>query len=147
MLTVNKAVCCVIQDHALLCFQHPTAGKQIPKGTVEPGENAEQACLRELTEETGLIFKKQPSLLGTLERIVGAGYAEDGPLERHIWHVFDMPFTDLPNTWVHVAEGGSQEQGLSFQFFWQPLASKPSGFDEIYARVIDLVQRNTAQHQ
>jgi ADP-ribose pyrophosphatase YjhB (NUDIX family) len=147
MLIVHKAVCCVTQDNALLCFQHPTAGKQIPKGTVEHCETAGQACLRELTEETGLIFKGQPTLLGTLERIVGGGPAEDGSLERHIWHVFEMPFTNLPSHWDHVAEGGSEEQGLLFQFFWQPLSSKPVGFDDIYARVIDLVQRSAAEQQ
>jgi putative (di)nucleoside polyphosphate hydrolase len=147
MLIVHKAVCCVTQDGALLCFQHPKAGKQIPKGTVEPDETIEQACLRELTEETGLIFKGQPMLLGTIERYVGGGYAEDGPLELHIWHVFELPFTDLPTTWVHVAEGGSEEQGLLFQFFWQPLSSTTIGFDEIYARVINLVYSNTTKPQ
>jgi ADP-ribose pyrophosphatase YjhB (NUDIX family) len=141
MLIVHKAVCCVTQNNALLCFQHPIAGKQIPKGTVEHAETVEQACLRELTEETGLIFAKQPNPLGTLERIVGGGYAEDGPLERHIWHVFEMPFIDLPSTWVHVAQGSSEEQGLLFDFFWQPLASKPVGFDEMYVKVIELVQK------
>jgi ADP-ribose pyrophosphatase YjhB (NUDIX family) len=147
MLIVQKAVCCVTQGNALLCFQHPTAGKQIPKGTVEQAETAEQACLRELAEGTGLIFTRQPIALGMLERIVGGGYAEDGRLERHIWHVFEMQFFDLPSTWIHVAEGSSEEQGLLFSFFWQPLASKPVGFDEIYVKVIELVQRNTAQRQ
>jgi ADP-ribose pyrophosphatase YjhB (NUDIX family) len=147
MLIVHKVVCCVTQSNAVLCFQHPTAGKQIPKGTVEHAEAPEQACQRELTEETGLTFAGQLSLLGTLERIVGGGYAEDGQLERHIWHVFEMPFVDLPSAWIHVAEGSSEEQGLLFDFFWQPLASEPIGFDEMYVKVIELVQRKTTQRQ
>jgi 8-oxo-dGTP pyrophosphatase MutT (NUDIX family) len=40
-------------DHLLL-FRHPTAGIQIPAGTVEDGESPEAAALREAREETGL---------------------------------------------------------------------------------------------
>lgn len=38
----------------LLVFQHPTAGVQLPAGTVEMGESVEAAVLREVAEETGL---------------------------------------------------------------------------------------------
>jgi 8-oxo-dGTP pyrophosphatase MutT (NUDIX family) len=38
----------------LLVFRHPSAGVQLPAGTVEPGETPEEAVLRELSEETGL---------------------------------------------------------------------------------------------
>jgi ADP-ribose pyrophosphatase YjhB (NUDIX family) len=38
----------------LLLFEHPSAGNQIPSGTVETGEAAEVAALREGYEETGL---------------------------------------------------------------------------------------------
>jgi 8-oxo-dGTP pyrophosphatase MutT (NUDIX family) len=38
----------------LLLFQHPTAGIQLPAGTVEAGESLEQAALRETAEEIGL---------------------------------------------------------------------------------------------
>jgi 8-oxo-dGTP pyrophosphatase MutT (NUDIX family) len=38
----------------LLVFAHPTAGIQIPAGTVEEGETFEHAVLREVHEETGL---------------------------------------------------------------------------------------------
>lgn len=142
MLTVHKAACCVIQNQSLLCFEHPLAGKQIPKGTVDCGESAEQACLRELTEETGLVFEGTPTPLGVLERKVGAGPNEDGALELHVWHIFKMPFFDLPDTWIHVAVGSPAEQGLAFRFFWQPLNAAPLGFDEIYVRTIELVRRN-----
>ena len=40
--------------HDLLLFQHPSAGIQIPAGTVEAGEEPEAAAMRETTEETGL---------------------------------------------------------------------------------------------
>ncbi|MBX2803376.1 MAG: NUDIX domain-containing protein [Myxococcales bacterium] len=32
----------------LLCFEHPTAGRQLPAGGVEPGETNEAAVYREL---------------------------------------------------------------------------------------------------
>src|SRR5581483_243557 len=38
----------------LLVFAHPTAGVQVPSGTVEEGETFEDAALREVYEETGL---------------------------------------------------------------------------------------------
>jgi 8-oxo-dGTP pyrophosphatase MutT (NUDIX family) len=40
--------------HDLLLFEHPSAGIQIPAGSVEPGEAARDAALREAREETGL---------------------------------------------------------------------------------------------
>jgi 8-oxo-dGTP pyrophosphatase MutT (NUDIX family) len=140
MRLIHKAVCCVTQNDAILCFEHPTAGFQIPKGTVEEGETPVQACLRELNEETGLLFDAEPISLGTLERIVGAGAREDGPLERHLWHLFELPFTGLPQSWMHIARGSVEEKGLAFRFFWHALSVEPIGFHEIFARTIEMVR-------
>jgi ADP-ribose pyrophosphatase YjhB (NUDIX family) len=38
----------------LLVFEHPTAGLQLPAGTVEAGETPRDAVLREVKEKTGL---------------------------------------------------------------------------------------------
>ncbi|NDJ62254.1 MAG: NUDIX domain-containing protein [Chloroflexi bacterium] len=38
----------------LLVFKHPSAGIQLPAGTIEPGEHPEDAVMREVREETGL---------------------------------------------------------------------------------------------
>lgn len=48
-------------------FKHPTAGVQIPAGTVEKGEDIETAVKREAYEETGLQFVEIESYLGCFE--------------------------------------------------------------------------------
>ena len=51
----------------LLVFKHPTAGIQIPAGTVEAGEDIETAVKREAYEETGLQFVEIENYLGYIE--------------------------------------------------------------------------------
>ncbi len=51
----------------LLVFKHPTAGIQIPAGTVEANEDIETAVKREAYEETGLRFVAIESYLGCFE--------------------------------------------------------------------------------
>ena len=51
----------------LLVFKHPTAGIQIPAGTVEAGEAIEKAVKREVYEETGLQFVEIEEYLGCFE--------------------------------------------------------------------------------
>src|SRR3989442_10215656 len=53
---IGKVVCYVTRGDDLLVFLHkfaPAAGLQVPAGTIEPGENPEDAALREAREETG----------------------------------------------------------------------------------------------
>ena len=52
----------------LLLFKHPTAGIQIPAGTVEEGETPETAVRREVYEETGLRVVKIEKSLGCIEK-------------------------------------------------------------------------------
>ncbi len=49
----------------LLLFEHPTAGIQVPAGTVHEGESGETAVLREASEETGLTGFSLPCFLGS----------------------------------------------------------------------------------
>ena len=51
----------------LLVFKHPSAGVQIPAGTVEDGESLETAVKREIYEETGLKLVKIEKSLGYIE--------------------------------------------------------------------------------
>ena len=51
----------------LLVFKHPTAGIQIPAGTVEAGEDIETAVKREAYEETGLQLVEIENYLDYIE--------------------------------------------------------------------------------
>ncbi len=55
---IEKVTALIIREDEdqkeILTFKHPTAGRQLPAGTVEENEQPESALLREIKEETGL---------------------------------------------------------------------------------------------
>lgn len=51
----------------VLLFQHPSAGVQVPAGTVEPGEEPQSAALREAGEESGLSGLVLEACLGSVD--------------------------------------------------------------------------------
>lgn len=57
----------VAGEEQLLLFEHPTAGIQIPAGTVEADEKPEIAVLREAQEETGLVGLTIAHYLGAVD--------------------------------------------------------------------------------
>ncbi|MEW5986825.1 MAG: NUDIX domain-containing protein [Chloroflexota bacterium] len=78
----------------LLVFRHPTAGVQVPAGTVEIGETVEAAVLREVYEETGLA---NVQIMGKLQ-VSQQTLSQD---ERVVWRmtkVFDAPAADASGT-------------------------------------------------
>jgi 8-oxo-dGTP pyrophosphatase MutT (NUDIX family) len=56
--------------HDLLLFEHPSAGIQIPAGTVEAGEKPETAARRETAEETGLDDFTAQRYLGSIDEML-----------------------------------------------------------------------------
>ena len=68
---IQKVTAFIIRERRgvkeLLVFKHPTAGIQIPAGTVEVGEDIEAAVKREVYEETGLQFVEIEDYLGCFE--------------------------------------------------------------------------------
>jgi len=148
MKTVHKAVAAVIRETngqlELLVFQHPFAGVQIPKGTIEPNETVQTATVRELKEESGLEAEHAPQLIGKWERTVGGGSNEDGPLETNLWHISILKTEEQhPENWQHEAHGSSAEDGLIFKFFWLPidhtLAEK---LEPLFGPTIKLIQEH-----
>lgn len=69
--TIQKVTAFIIRESngikELLVFKHPTAGVQIPAGTVERGEDIETAVKRETYEETGLKLVEIEDYLGCFE--------------------------------------------------------------------------------
>ncbi|HUQ83223.1 MAG TPA: NUDIX domain-containing protein [Gemmatimonadaceae bacterium] len=124
---IHKAAACVVRaaPHGpeLLVFRHPVAGVQIPKGSVERGEDPESAALRELAEESGISAARVLRKIGYHEVEVGAGPAETGPLELQAWHTFLVAADEkLRDTWSHQVSGSEVEEGLVFEYFWVPIA-------------------------
>ena len=68
---IQKVTAFIVRERGgvkeLLVFKHPTAGVQIPAGTVEIGEDIETAVKREAYEETGLQFVEIEAYLGCFE--------------------------------------------------------------------------------
>ena len=68
---VQKVTAFIVRERngvkELLVFKHPTAGIQIPAGTVEKGEDIETAIKREVYEETGLQSIEIENYLGCFE--------------------------------------------------------------------------------
>lgn len=68
---VEKVTAFIVRERGgvkeLLVFKHPTAGVQIPAGTVEEGEDIETAVKREAYEETGLQLVEIENYLGCFE--------------------------------------------------------------------------------
>ena len=97
----------------ILAFEHPLAGLQLVKGSVDPGESTDLAAVRELIEEAGI--------QSTARRDLGEWHSI---VTGHTWAFHECHVAqDLPDTWVHFAE---DDGGHEFSFFWHPLMSEPS---------------------
>lgn len=74
-IAVKKVTAFVTRERSgakeLLVFKHPSAGIQIPAGTVEDGECLETGVMREVYEETGLKLVKIEKFLGYVENELG----------------------------------------------------------------------------
>lgn len=116
MHLVWKLCACVVREGAegpeLLVFDHPQAGTQIPKGTLDEGESHRDGVLRELAEETGVADVEIVRSVGTWDRQVS-------PTEKHKWEVFELrPTAPLDEDWIHAAEGSEIEKGLMLRCHW-----------------------------
>lgn len=145
---VPKACACLVDARGrLLVFHHPgDGGMQLPKGTVEPGESAEDAVRRELLEESGIRYQGALQPLGTLDRECEAGI--EGNIHRHaqLWHLFLMRSdAGLPERFDHVAMGSPEEDGLVFSFSWLAPDAPLDGFTAPYVRAIETVRAALAR--
>jgi len=75
-VSFDKVTAFVLRDGdaglELLTFLHPSAGRQIPAGSVELAEPPDAAAMREVMEETGVVGLQGLTQIGKSEETLGA---------------------------------------------------------------------------
>jgi 8-oxo-dGTP pyrophosphatase MutT (NUDIX family) len=133
-MTANR-VCPVVLRRiepavAILAFEHPLAGHQLVKGSIEAGESIEAAALRELAEESGIEGARPTRSLGTWE----SGFQEQ------VWaFVVCEPADVLPESWLHRA---LDDGGRDFRFFWHPLSvvTRPGQWHQVFRDALGFIR-------
>lgn len=114
----QKVLAYVIRQRQLLVCVHrdyPEAGVQVPAGTVEPGEDIQAALLREVEEEAGLT----PAQLCVVRKL-GEFHEPAFDQQRHVFEL--APASPLPDHWAHTVQGGGEDKGLVFDYYWLTLS-------------------------
>lgn len=93
-------------EKQVLVFQHSIleAGIQIPKGTVQHGEDLKEALFREMTEETGINHFSSCQLLANDECEAG-----EGMIHRRFF--YELPVDISLEEWSHQPNEGGTEGG------------------------------------
>ncbi|MFI0446969.1 NUDIX domain-containing protein [Actinomadura sp. 6N118] len=103
----------------LLVFDHvgmPEAGTQIPAGGAHPGEELEQAVLREVAEETGLLI---PSAVRRI-LVEDKPHPDTGQPRRTTYFHLEAPVS-AADAWHHTVRGDGGDAGLTFACRFVPL--------------------------
>ena len=127
--TVRKAFAYITHRRRLLIFSHPhvpSAGLQVPAGSMLDGEAPEVAVLREAREETGLDDLRVVRFLGETHR----NRADVGKAEIHHRFFFHLVCdSEPPERWQHYELDPSDgSEPPLFEFWWAPL---PHGVPEL----------------
>ncbi|MFE7398991.1 NUDIX domain-containing protein [Streptomyces sp. NPDC057557] len=103
----------------VLVFDHigmPEAGTQVPAGGAESGERLEEAVLREVAEETGL-------LTATVVRQIAVEnkpHPDTGQPRRTSFFFLQAP-ADTSDAWDHQVNSDGDDAGLTFACRFLPL--------------------------
>jgi len=113
-------------------FRHPLAGSQLVKGSIEPGESAPDAAIRELFEEAGITCARVTADLGIWEAIEG----------EQVWSFQRCEIMQpLPDRWSHHC---SDDGGHTFELFWHRLAQDPRDAFEIFVNAVRVIRARLA---
>lgn len=116
ILIPKVSVFVIDADDRLLVFEHPrspTAGVQLPAGTMEPGEEPVAAAFRELCEETGKDSFEITRFVASRQ----IAEVRQGREELHDrWFFQASPIQELPDGWM----GGEWTSAgwEPFRFYW-----------------------------
>ena len=112
----------------LLAFEHPNGGNQLVKGNINQDEPLDNACIRELAEESGIQSRVVKEL----------GVWESG-FKNQVWGLCLMHYEGLlPDTWEFETK---DDGGHIFSFFWQPLSSPLNdNWNEVYTRAFQYIK-------
>ncbi len=117
----SKVIAYVTRGQELLVFRHrdfPEAGLQVPGGSIEDGEDPDEAVLRELQEESGLTDVRLVGLLGRY--LYSASPNADESHDRHVYHLeLTGPAEESWLHWENDPSDGSPP--IAFEFFWMSL--------------------------
>ena len=121
MYVKGKVLAYVTRGEELLVFRHrdfPDAGLQVPAGTIEEGEDPQDAALREAREESGLTDIRVVGFLGRY--LYNAAPLKNEAHDRHVYH---LELTgSAEKAWLHYetnpSDGGPP---IAFEFFWMSL--------------------------
>jgi ADP-ribose pyrophosphatase YjhB (NUDIX family) len=106
----------------VLVFDHvgmPEAGTQVPAGGVTSGEGLEEAVLREVAEETGLLRTTVVRQIAVEDK----PHPDTGRPRRTSFFLLRAP-ADTPDTWDHRVHGDGDDAGLTFACRFLPLPLK-----------------------
>ncbi len=141
----HKVFAYITHADRLLVFSHPDspdAGIQVPAGTVDEGEDPENAVMREAFEETGLTGLQLHAYLGEDDYHVPELDQTD---RRRFYHL--TCGRQPPTTWRHEERHPSDGSPgpYTFEFFWVRLPDKvpplAPGHDAMLPKLLELLQR------
>jgi len=108
----------------MLVFEHkhvPEAGLQVPGGTIEENEMLIDALYREITEETG-ICREELSLIGKIHKYNYYPKNQNTVYERNFFH---LNYVGEQSIWEHDVVSDGKDNGMTFQFRFEPLSALP----------------------
>ncbi|CAM3211443.1 NUDIX domain-containing protein [Filibacter tadaridae] len=110
----------------ILVFEHkdnPSAGTQVPGGTIEKDELLIDALYREVEEESG-ITRDELILKGKVKKMKYYPEHKSAVYERNIFHFLFVG--KERSEWEHRVESDGADNGLIFCLRWVPIKELPA---------------------